>query len=306
MHRRDFTINTLALRLDGRHYGELHDYWGGLEDLQRGIIRVLHSLSFVDDPTRMLRAVRFEQRFGFHIEPRTLQLLAEARDLLEKVSGDRIRHELDAMLDEPRAAAMLGRLAQLELLEAIHPALRWDGAARQRLRTLWRTPWPPSPPWEEVPPAVGNAPLRRALGYALWLMGLEVAEVEAAGERLGFPRALQATVVGAAALWARRAELAQYSPSALTFEVENHPLAAVYALYLAVGDPALRERLARYAAEWRRLRPQTDGHALRALGVPPGPRYKEILHTLRAAWLDGEIRTPDEEQVLLRRLLAGK
>jgi len=68
LHRRDFTINTLALRLDGRHYGDLYDYWGGLNDLKRGAVRVLHSLSFVDDPTRMLRAVRFEQRFGFQIE----------------------------------------------------------------------------------------------------------------------------------------------------------------------------------------------------------------------------------------------
>jgi tRNA nucleotidyltransferase (CCA-adding enzyme) len=75
LHRRDFTINTMALRLDGYHYGELHDYWGGLNDLHNGLVRVLHSLSFVDDPTRMLRAVRFEQRFGFTIEERTLELL---------------------------------------------------------------------------------------------------------------------------------------------------------------------------------------------------------------------------------------
>jgi tRNA nucleotidyltransferase (CCA-adding enzyme) len=78
LHRRDFTINTMALRLDGYHYGELQDYWGGLNDLRNGLVRVLHSLSFVDDPTRMLRAVRFEQRFGFSIEERTLELLKEA------------------------------------------------------------------------------------------------------------------------------------------------------------------------------------------------------------------------------------
>ena len=65
LHRRDFTINTMALRLDGHHYGDLYDYWGGLRDLRKGLVRVLHSLSFVDDPTRQLRAVRFEQRFRF-------------------------------------------------------------------------------------------------------------------------------------------------------------------------------------------------------------------------------------------------
>ncbi|HSF82797.1 MAG TPA: CBS domain-containing protein, partial [Anaerolineales bacterium] len=100
LHRRDFTINTLALRLDGNHYGELHDYWGGLTDLRQGLVRVLHSLSFVDDPTRILRAVRFEQRFDFSIEERTLQLMDEAVSLLDRVSGDRIRHELDHILIE--------------------------------------------------------------------------------------------------------------------------------------------------------------------------------------------------------------
>ncbi len=94
LHRRDFSINTLAMRLDGRHYGELYDYWGGLNDLNHGIIRVLHSLSFVDDPTRLIRAVRFEQRFNFTIEPRTFQLMQEALDLIKQVSGDRLRHEL--------------------------------------------------------------------------------------------------------------------------------------------------------------------------------------------------------------------
>jgi tRNA nucleotidyltransferase (CCA-adding enzyme) len=126
LHRRDFTINTLALRLDGYHYGTLYDYWGGLNDLRQGLVRCLHSLSFVDDPTRMLRAIRFEQRFGFRIEERTLHLLTEALQLISRVSGDRIRHEIDHILDEERAVQMLARLHDLGLLKAIHPDLKWD------------------------------------------------------------------------------------------------------------------------------------------------------------------------------------
>ncbi len=87
LHRRDFTINTLALRLDGEHFGQIYDYWGGLNDLHKGQIRVLHALSFVDDATRLLRGVRFEQRFGFEIEPRTLSLMAESLPLLDKLTG---------------------------------------------------------------------------------------------------------------------------------------------------------------------------------------------------------------------------
>jgi len=95
LHRRDFTINTMAVRLDSSHFGDVYDHWGGLNDLTQKKVRVLHSLSFVDDPTRMLRAIRFEQRFRFDIEKRTLELFREATPLLGEVSGDRIRHEFD-------------------------------------------------------------------------------------------------------------------------------------------------------------------------------------------------------------------
>jgi hypothetical protein len=78
LHRRDFSVNTLAIRLDGAHLGKLLDFYGGRRDLQQGIIRVLHSLSFIDDPTRILRAIRLEQRLGFTIEPRTAELISDA------------------------------------------------------------------------------------------------------------------------------------------------------------------------------------------------------------------------------------
>jgi tRNA nucleotidyltransferase (CCA-adding enzyme) len=136
LHRRDFTINTLALRLDGYHYGTLYDFWGGLNDLRQGLVRSLHSLSFVDDPTRMLRAVRFEQRFDFRIEERTLQLLKEAIQLIDRVSGDRIRHELDHIFDEEKTAKMLARLNELQLLSAIHQDLKWDDWIASRIAAL--------------------------------------------------------------------------------------------------------------------------------------------------------------------------
>ena len=121
LHRRDFTINTLAIRIDGKHFGELYDFWGGLSDIKNQVIRVLHSLSFIDDPTRILRAIRFEQRFEFNFEDRTLQLLLDARNLLSNLSGDRIRHEIDLILDEDNFGQILCRLQELEILKMIHP-----------------------------------------------------------------------------------------------------------------------------------------------------------------------------------------
>ena len=123
LHRRDFTINTLAICLNPDRWGELLDFYGGLDDLNRGLIRVLHSLSFVDDPTRILRAVRYEQRFGFEIEPRSMELLEDALPLLDRVSGARIRHELERILQEDEPERSLSRLTDLHALQRLHPEL---------------------------------------------------------------------------------------------------------------------------------------------------------------------------------------
>ncbi|MFQ5408308.1 MAG: CBS domain-containing protein, partial [Anaerolineales bacterium] len=123
LHRRDFTINTLAIALTPERFGELLDYWGGLNDLEQRRVRVLHSLSFVDDATRMLRAARLEQRLGFTIGPRTEDLIGRALPLLQRVSGDRIRSEIELIFEEDEPERALQRLDALGVLAAIHPAL---------------------------------------------------------------------------------------------------------------------------------------------------------------------------------------
>ena len=135
LHRRDFSINTLAIRLDNSHFGELRDELGGLNDLHRGVVRVLHPRSFMDDPTRIYRAVRYEKRYSFKIETETLALIPEARQLIDKLSAQRIRHDLDLILDEPNAASMLARLDELGLLKPIHPSLRRDKALQTRFES---------------------------------------------------------------------------------------------------------------------------------------------------------------------------
>jgi tRNA nucleotidyltransferase (CCA-adding enzyme) len=123
LHRRDFTINTMAIRLDSGHYGELLDFYGGEQDLKNGLIRALHSLSFVEDPTRIMRAARFEQRLGFVIESRTAELIDGALSMLSRVSGERIRHELYLILEERQPERVLCRLNALGVLNQIHPQL---------------------------------------------------------------------------------------------------------------------------------------------------------------------------------------
>jgi tRNA nucleotidyltransferase (CCA-adding enzyme) len=305
LHRRDFTINTLALRLDGYHFGDLYDYWGGLNDLRQGLVRVLHSLSFVDDPTRMLRAVRFEQRFGFRIEERTLQLLHEAVSLLSRISGDRIHHELDHILDEEHAVEMLSRLHELDLLYTIHPDLVWDDWLRQNLAAL-----PvelPGAEWglfeNEKNPQAAWKHMRRLLAYMLWLIRLPAMRIQAVALRLKIPRNQVGDILAASKLFHDLPGLAPLPPSAIVNRLEEVPLISIYAACLAASDFEPCELLTTYLTHWRKVRPSINGNDLKRLGLPPGPNYKWIINSLRDAWLDGEISSVEQEQILLEKLL---
>jgi tRNA nucleotidyltransferase (CCA-adding enzyme) len=302
LHRRDFTINTLALRLDGYHYGTLYDFWGGLNDLRQGLVRSLHSLSFVDDPTRMLRAVRFEQRFDFRIEERTLQLLKEAIQLIDRVSGDRIRHELDHIFDEEKTAKMLARLNELQLLSAIHQDLKWDDWISSRIAALSEQVIPEArQEWELA--SWEPTELKRALGYILWLIRLPPEGTRRVLARLKLTRSLAGEAVSACRLWEELPSLASESPSTITSRLDNYSPLSIYAGYLAIEDPQQRDVLTTYMREWRKISPTITGHDLRHLGLTPGPQYRLILEALRAAWLDGKVKNEAEESALLAELI---
>jgi tRNA nucleotidyltransferase (CCA-adding enzyme) len=301
LHRRDFTINTLALRLDGHHYGELHDYWGGLNDLRQGSVRVLHSLSFVDDPTRILRAIRFEQRFEFDIEKRTLDLLLEAKSLLVRVSGDRVRHELDHILEEEKVCQMLARLQELGLLEAIHPDLPWDAWSCEKIETLQRSQ--PGPEWGFPVTDAQGKPNFLALAYILWLLRMRLKQALKVIDRLKIQAAVVEAFLSARRLCQELPVLVNAPPSRVVARLEAKPLLALYADFLAADDPEKKQVLLNYVTRWRHIEPRVDGHALKARGLPPGPVYRQILGTLREAWLDGKIVSPDQENELVEKML---
>ena len=312
LHRRDFTINTMALRLDGRHYGDLYDYWGGLRDLRGGLVRVLHSLSFVDDPTRMLRAVRFEQRFVFRIEERTLQLIDEARPLVRQVSGDRLRHELNLILSEERAAAMLERLQELDLLSAIHPSLKWSKeyepvlgrALHDEIKPEWRTIEKNGAiNKSSLPEKLGGLPLHQGLAVLVWLMQFPLEDALSISQRLRLPNDLVDCLPAAKKLKEDLPSLMEASPSQLTARMEQAPLAALYALSLFNLPADACQKIDQYLTTWRKIWPVTTGNDLLRMGIQPGPMYREILSSLRKAWLDGIITTYDEEIQLLESLL---
>lgn len=303
LHRRDFTINTLALRLDGDHYGMIHDYWGGLSDLRKGHIRVLHALSFVDDATRLLRAVRFEQRFGFQIEPRTLALMEESLPLLNKLTGARIRHEIVLILAEPKAPEMLARLWELGILHAIHPALPWDEEIQARLDQLDGLEI--DPVWA-FPDRTDSLSQKQILGFLVWLGHLPGTTLNSIVSRLRCKSDLKKLLVATSSVVHHLPDLVGAPTSKVVRELENFPRTALYAAYLIVSDGNLRALLHRFVGEWDAVTPATSGEDLRAMGMRPSPAYGRILSTLRDAWLDGKIQSPEGEQALLKELLSDE
>ena len=300
LFRRDFTINTLAIRLGPEEPPELIDYFGGRRDLKEKTLRVLHSLSFVDDPTRVFRAVRLELRLGFRISPETLGLaeVALAEGVFDQLSGARLRDELIQILDDP-ALALRGieRLADLDLLPVVDRELAFDGAVRERLREARA-----AHDWYRLegiadPPVEAWRLLLMALSKGLGDDGLErlAGRLLLAGDdrRLltGFPRRLAA---------ARAVLDGNPQPHQVAEALE--PLSGEELLLLMTeGDEEIRAWVRRDLTEFRGLALRLRGADLLAAGIPPGPRVGEALRAVRRARLDGAIAESDELRYALQR-----
>lgn len=289
--RRDFSINTLAVRLDGSHFGEVTDNCGALADLQRGQIGVLHERSFLDDPTRMYRAARYEKRFSFEIAGETLDLIPEAAPLIAGLSGQRIRHELDLIMDEEANAAVLSRLSELHLVEAVHRDLPQGKRALQRISRAGQVPGMHIPAWTQ-----------REAAWILWVLELHQAEISSIGKRLHLARGVLENMMAAARLFESNKAFENWRPSQWAEFLDEFPEMAVYVVSLAANDHT-KAILKKYLLEWKVLHPITRGRDLRDLGVPPGPAYRSTLSQLRNAWIDGLVNDAAGERRLLSEIL---
>ncbi|MCC6612145.1 MAG: CBS domain-containing protein [Anaerolineae bacterium] len=294
LQRRDFTINALAVQISPS-FGRILDYYGGLRDLELKHLRVLHSLSFIDDPTRIVRAVRFEQRLQFEIEPRTADLIPTALPMLGRITGERVRNELNLLLHEPQPEGGLLSLAKRGALSAIHPALRFDEKAADLFRRARAT---------DAPNGLSIA--FPDMYWHLLALSMTPEEAESMCERLRVPRPMQVSLPQTARLNddLRRLIDENALPSAITRVLETCEVDALLAHYIrAEDDSPEREMIARFLADWRHVKPITDGHRLKAMGLEPGPCFKEILDRLRTARLDDTIKTDEDEMLLLQSLL---
>ena len=307
LYRRDFTINALAIRLDCEPMGEIVDFFGGQKDIRDRVIRVLHTLSFVEDPTRCLRAVRFEQRYHFRIGPATEKLIKNdvSLKLLDKLSPARLFNEFEHICAEETAILCIRRLHELGILQAIHPQISINPDKKEMLiRTAKVMAWYRLLYIDEE--------MRPWLVYFLVLCsGLTYAVTLEVFRRLGIPPALKNEVLGCR----EKARSLRSSLKRLTanpgFKVSAlcamlRPLPVEFVLYLMADMevPETRRALSRYITVWRTEKPGADGSDLKKLGLAPGPAYGVILQRLLEAKLDGTAASPEEQLALARQLAA--
>lgn len=307
LYRRDFTINTLALSLNTDCFGLLLDYFEGQKDLQGKTIRVLHNLSFVEDPTRAFRAIRFEQRLGFQIDSHTEGLLRSAvrAGLIERVGGKRLLGELIHILKEQQPTPAIFRMGQLGLISSIHPSLRYVQEHEQLFEQL-----------EQVLSWYRLLYLEQTIEpWAVWFLAvtdrLDSPQYLEACQRLVMPERLMERVFGhrhqaLKRLHGLRQMLQrdqQISNSYLYFRLHGLPSELLLYGLARYNQDDLRRLVSLYLTRLVNVRPLVNGDDLLALGMTKGPCIRQIKEHLLAARLDAVVTSRDEELTLARTLI---
>ena len=309
LSRRDFTVNALAVRLNPQQFGRMLDPYGGQSDLRARTLRVLHAGSFQDDPTRIFRAIRFEQRFGFHLERTTLRLLAQAAstNLIQRLSGPRLQNEILLLLAERDPVRAIARLEQLKLLRFLHRRLCDTKNVKRTVTAVpkafawWAHRFPDSvidrpivylmALSSESSPAVVAAMIRRlALSREqAKKMNIGRHRVDRALKRLTDPGTVRHSQVFRL--------LADFSDEALVLL-----LAKQQRVQSVVRLSLLKRQLVAYMKN-KTVKTTLTGQDLQAMGLQPGPQYTTILGKLLDARIDGVATTEADERALAHRLL---
>lgn len=303
LFRRDFTINAMAVSIGARDFGKLIDFFNGNDDLENKKIRVLHKLSFIDDPTRILRAVRFEQRYNFRIEPDTLAFLKAAvkNKLLNRVQPQRLRDELILMLKEDSSLKQVRRLKELagfsfinsgvsvsrrtyNLLRVLGKQINWFGKLYSRRRQL--DTW---------------------LIYFFGLIdSLRLSEVKSICKRYVFSkgekkRILSFKKVNPKFMW----ELSQsgIKPAQIFSLLEPLSYEVILTIKAKYKNPNIQKRIKDFFGIYNDMRLYIRGDDLHRLGLAPGPYYKKIFTKVLNAKLNGRVKTEEEEIALIKKLI---
>ncbi len=291
LFRRDFTINAMAVELIPDHYGQVIDLYGGRDDLEHKLIRILHENSFIDDATRIWRSVRYEQRLDFQLEPNTLRLLERDLPILDTITGDRIRHELELVLKEELSEKGLHRAEELGVLSRLQPSLRGDDWVVEKFRQARQLSHPASP-------SIG-------LYLSLLFYRLNAEENEHLISYLRLPKPIAQTLRDTGRL---KDEIKALANPRLTLSkiyrlLRGYSLTAIIANSLTCDSTVACQRIQTFLTKLRYIKPVLTGDDLKKMGIAPGPRMKEILQRLHEARLDGRVRNKKGEINLVKEWL---
>jgi tRNA nucleotidyltransferase (CCA-adding enzyme) len=291
LRRRDFAINAMAIVLNEPRFGELVDFFGGRSDLENKWVRVLHDLSFADDPTRIFRSIRFEQRHGFSLEPRTEKLLEEAvaGNSLRTITGQRLRNEILLILKEEEPIPTIRRMQRFDLIKYIHPRIRVsDDLVELFQRTRDTLEW-----WNSTSAHNGAEPA--LLNLMALTDQLNATEAEDVSRRLvlrkKYNEALKASKMLLPDIIRRLCQVKDI-PSEIYKALKGLPLEVL--LFAMAKAYEIRDSVEYYLTETRDISPLVNGNDLRRLGYPEGPLYTQILDSAFAAQLDGLVADKDE------------
>jgi tRNA nucleotidyltransferase (CCA-adding enzyme) len=305
LYRRDFTINAMAIALSGERFGELLDFFGGLRDLERRHVRILHNLSFVEDPTRIFRAVRFEQRYGFQLESQTEMLARRAveMEIVGKLTNARVRDELIDIFSEPSPLplAAVERLQDLGALRTLHSDLAVSDAMRERYHRLDKR-------LHEAVALLGEEMKKWIPSLAALLEELQPREAEKWCHQMRFKRGDSQAILQCLQ---RVPEIAKAlssqgtSPSKVVDFLDPLSSEALAYLYVLAGA-ALRDKIVSYVRIWKDMETEINGNDLAEMGLRPSRAYGEILAEVRTERLDGKVKGREKELALARRLVAER
>ena len=293
LYRRDFTINTLAVKLNLKDFGLLIDFFGGQRDLREKIIRVIHNLSFIEDPTRAFRAIRFSERFGFKLSKHTETLIKSTLklDLFSRLSGARLYEELLLAFRETEPVKTLKTLSEFGLLKVIHPGLLFNNELESALQSMFETL-----AWFNLL-FLEESPDRGALYLMALLSTLKEEERNTAVERLAPPpRVREMTTKGITQSRDILNKLPSNDPAGL-YHVLNGVNLEILLFSMAQSKSKQKQKaISQYLIELRKIKPLLKGKDLQKIGFKPGPLYSKLFSELLDEKLSGRLKTKEDEE----------
>ncbi|MDQ2085748.1 CBS domain-containing protein [Herbivorax sp. ANBcel31] len=302
LFRRDFTINCMAIKLNSNHFGQLVDFYGGRKDLKNKVIRILYNLSFIEDPTRIIRAVRFEKRYGFKMEKATEEFAINAisSDCFSNVSIERINYEFFAILKEKRPWKIIERMAQLKILNKVYPEIQYNSELKNLLKKCC----------DNLSQFKNNLNSDKntdtILLYLLLLhSNMDADKVKVSIEKMRLKRE-------------RRNEINRFTKTKNTLksfdvlDLSNYKaftlfkelsLESLYVLTLLFCNKNFYNKVLEYINELKDIRLNITGNDLKEMGVVPGPQYKKILDEILKQKINGNVHTLEGEIKLAEILL---